>query len=422
MPNTDAASLAQPAASTPTTPTTAATPPANYFNSSMAPAAASTVPADAVQALYSKYNDAQQAQQQAADALRKAEQSRNDYLSLGNSLNNATPTPGLPAAALPAAAAAAAAAAVPVALAAAKVAGPAVAPTTPTPVAPVSPEQQQLAGQALQQSGLTAPTSQPTPPVAPPAAPPEAMVPGPTPPVDPMAPSAQPPVAATPPSPAATPTANLSNAQPDALNNLIFSEQELADFKKLTPKEQQLWIGQRNLQSKADAIGEIAIQAGMPNAPKFPKATYDRLEAIANLPTNDITGPEGDDLRYFRKTALWTLGLLNGSQNTSVPVKDLPGIKTIEAIASNPKESKDVRVAAAQSLQAMGRGNDKDMQATLARLKSNGVSLLAPWTWLRPRTPRDVVTILDATRRGVPIQPTAPTTDPTVPAQPVKTA
>jgi hypothetical protein len=284
----------------------------------------------------------------------------------------------------------------------------------------LSPDQAALANQALAQSGLTpdgAPNAAPVAgapatPEAPATANPAATA------TTPLAPTEQPATAgqtgattgATPAADAiaTTPTAVISGATPDTLNSLIFTPEELVQFKKLNPREQVDWITQRNLQTKADAIGEIAIQSGLPNGNKFPQETYDRLEAIAKLDTKDIRGAAGQDLEYFRKTGLWTLGLLIGAQNSGKPINSIPAVALAESIARDPKETKGIRVAAAQSLQAMNRGNDPAMQQILNRISSNDKSILKPWSWVRANTPADVKQIVQSARKNIPIQVNQP--------------
>jgi hypothetical protein len=424
-------------------------------------------PAEQLNALYGKYNDAQRQQDNALKAVTDAERARNDYMALGNTIRNmyqpASPaagmqTPAIPNGLTPEQQAALQQAQQKTLMEQAKQLGllnqaqqqasqnqpaqptlnagmannpPLMPPygqnTQPNPLLTgqpplpgqtaqptLTPQQAALAAQALRQSGLTPqdaamgmPGAQPSAGqnMNPAAASNVAAAAAPQQSQRPQAAAVTEPASSANPSstPAATPS-NLTGASATTLNNLIFAPEELVQFKKLTPREQIDWITQRNLQTKADAIGEIAIQSGMPNGNKFPQETYDRLQAIAKLDTKDIKGPAGDDLRYFRKTALWTLGLLNGSQNANVPVNTLAGIKTIEAIARDPKETNDIRIAAAQALQAINRSNDPTMQKVLKRVESNEKALIKPWTWLRAGTPNDVKKIVDSARKGVPIQ------------------
>jgi hypothetical protein len=397
-------------------------------------------PAEQLNSLYNKYNAAQQQQDAALKAVQDAERARNDYMALGNNIRNQYQQPPNPTA-QPFPNSVGGTVDAGQTLPTGQVPGQSNAqPLTPgqplsgqglpgqNPAAlppgnsqtgqPLTPQQTALAAQALRQSGLSPQDqagmnpAQQTPGRQPDASATDGQS-GQTataqPQQQPTGASQRPQAASVsePGAPSATPS-NLTGAPAQTLNKLIFSPEELVQFKKLTPREQIDWITQRNLQTKADAIGEIAIQSGMPNGSKFPQETYERLETIAKLDTKDIKGPAGDDLRYFRKTALWTLGLLNGSQNSSTPVQSLPAIKTIESIARDPKETTDIRIAAAQALQAINRGNDPAMQQTLKRVYSNQKSAVKPWTWLRAGTPTDVRKIVDSARKGVPIQATQP--------------
>jgi hypothetical protein len=386
-------------------------------------------PSDQLNALYGKYNDAQRQQDVALKAVKDAEDARNAYMAMGNQLRSqmAPKAPTQQAASLPNTPAAPAnlpdAIGTPTANNANAMAAMPQGPQTPAALAPrpgLTPEQQALAEQALQQTGVPATQDGATPaqpamatPTSPEGQPSAAATPATANPAEPNAnaantntgaPNSPQPPSVTPAGTAPATQGSLSGANPTTLNNTLFSAAELVQFKKLSPQEQVNWITQRNLQPRADAIGEIAIQSGLASGNKFPKETYDRLETIANLDVKDVKGPAGEDLSYFVKTAIWALGLLNNSQQANTPVAQLPGIKSLEAIARNPKQNTDIRVAAAQSLRAMNRSNDPTMRQILKRIDTNQKSVIKPWTYLRPSTPGDVRQNIDAALKGIPIQ------------------
>jgi hypothetical protein len=107
------------------------------------------------------------------------------------------------------------------------------------------------------------------------------------------------------------------------------------------------------LQEKVNAMEEIGVRGqGNPQ-------TYDLLKKEALSDTSQLTGQSLDDANYVRQAALWTLGMLNKSQNSGVPTDKLPGIAAIERIIGNKKENVDVQEAAVQALQVIDRPKDK---------------------------------------------------------------
>jgi hypothetical protein len=214
--------------------------------------------------------------------------------------------------------------------------------------------------------------------------------------------------------PAAGP--NYASVPVEALNEMILSSNPQSNELDQLAQSAKKAGGRPNfdiltkanrLQQQADAISEVAVRSGLANHPPFPKETFDRLELIANLDTRNAKDQTKDDLDYFRQTALWTLGLLNGSQNSSMPTQALPGIKTMERIARDPKESPQVRAAAVQALRAANRFNSREMLQLIDRVENKG-----PWfnpaNWFKSPLPPEVKRETTAIRQGIPIQPASP--------------
>lgn len=122
----------------------------------------------------------------------------------------------------------------------------------------------------------------------------------------------------------------------------------------------------QSLQDKVDAMAEIS------NRKQGTPETYAILKSIAGEDTSMIPAGEAKDTAdYARQTALWTLGMLNGTQNASAPTAQLPGMNVISGILSNPQESPAVKIAALQSLQAMNRPQDPDINKIYNRSKKD---------------------------------------------------
>jgi hypothetical protein len=99
---------------------------------------------------------------------------------------------------------------------------------------------------------------------------------------------------------------------------------------------------------KLAALNEIAMRGyGDP-------ATYELLKQEAMTPTPGLPPEEADTLR---RTALLALGTTAQNHNASVPVGLLPGVKLIQQIIENPKESPSVKAAAVTALRLMDNPN-----------------------------------------------------------------
>lgn len=120
------------------------------------------------------------------------------------------------------------------------------------------------------------------------------------------------------------------------------------------------------LQERMDAMEEIGGR-GYGTA-----KTYDLLKREALADTSHLQGQAKDDADYVRQAALWTLGMLNASQNASVPTKNLPGLDVLKQVIQDEKENKDVRAAAIQAWQVINRQDDKDMKNILKDVAGKG--------------------------------------------------
>ncbi len=120
------------------------------------------------------------------------------------------------------------------------------------------------------------------------------------------------------------------------------------------------------LQERVDAMEEIGVR-GYGTA-----QTYDLLKREALADTSHLQGQAKDDANYVRQAALWTLGMLNASQNASVPTKNLPGLDVIKQVVQDKNENPDVRAAAIQAWQVINRQDDKEMKKVLKNAAGKG--------------------------------------------------
>lgn len=119
------------------------------------------------------------------------------------------------------------------------------------------------------------------------------------------------------------------------------------------------------LQEKINAMEEIGVRGqGSPQ-------TYELLKREALADTAQLSGQALDDANYIRQAALWTMGMLNKAQNSSVPTDKLPGLATIEKILADKKANPEVQAAAVQALQVIDRPNDKRIQKILKAAAKN---------------------------------------------------
>ena len=134
--------------------------------------------------------------------------------------------------------------------------------------------------------------------------------------------------------------ATLENAPVDQLNMMIAQPQTLQD--------------------KVNAMEELAVRGqGSPE-------TFELLKREAGAaPPAGLSPQQADEANYVRQAALWTLGMLNRSQNPSTPVASLPGVGAIEQILKNKNENPDVKAAAVQALQVMNRSGDPAVKKIL---------------------------------------------------------
>ncbi len=141
---------------------------------------------------------------------------------------------------------------------------------------------------------------------------------------------------------------------PTAPETTPSTEPQAPSLKNLGIDELNRLVDQPNtLQERVDAMEELGVRGqGTPQ-------TFDLLKREALADTRNLSGPALEDANYVRQAALWTLGMLNKSQNAGVPTDKLPGITAIKQILNNKSESPDVRAAAIQSLQVLGRPDDK---------------------------------------------------------------
>jgi hypothetical protein len=146
-------------------------------------------------------------------------------------------------------------------------------------------------------------------------------------------------------------------------------------FKSATVDDLNMMISSpATLQEKINAMEEVGVRGqGNPQ-------TYEILKREALADTSQLSGQPLDDANYIRQAALWTMGMLNKAQNSSVPTDKLPGLASIEKILSNRRENPEVQSAAVQALQVIDRPNDKRIQKVLkaaAKSKNPDVKRLA---------------------------------------------
>ncbi len=115
------------------------------------------------------------------------------------------------------------------------------------------------------------------------------------------------------------------------------------------------------LQERVDAMEEVGVRGfGTPK-------TYELLQREALANTDHLEGQAKDDANYVRQAALWTLGMLNKAQNGTVPTDSLPGLNAVEQILRDKNENADVKAAAVQALQVIGRPKDKRIKKILKK-------------------------------------------------------
>jgi hypothetical protein len=118
----------------------------------------------------------------------------------------------------------------------------------------------------------------------------------------------------------------------------------------------------QTLQEKVDAMEEIGVR-GQGTA-----ETYELLKQEALADTSMIPpGQAQDDANYVRQAALWTLGMLNKSAGSQTPTDKLPGLGVVEQIINNKTENPEVKAAAIQALQVIGRLDDKRIKKILTK-------------------------------------------------------
>jgi hypothetical protein len=118
----------------------------------------------------------------------------------------------------------------------------------------------------------------------------------------------------------------------------------------------------QTLQEKVDAMEEIGVR-GQGTA-----ETYELLKQEALADTSMIPpGQAQDDANYVRQAALWTLGMLNKSAGSQTPTDKLPGLGVVEQIINNKSENPEVKAAAIQALQVIGRLDDKRIKKILTK-------------------------------------------------------
>ena len=131
----------------------------------------------------------------------------------------------------------------------------------------------------------------------------------------------------------------------------------------------------QTLQEKVDAMEEIGVRG---------QGTVETIELLKQEALADTSmlppGQAQDDGNYVRQAALWTLGMLNKSQNSNTPIDKVPGLSVIEQIISSKNENSDVKQAAIQALQVMDRLGERRIKKALkkaTRDKNGDVSRLA---------------------------------------------
>jgi hypothetical protein len=223
------------------------------------------------------------------------------------------------------------------------------------------------------------------------------------------------------------PVSALSGAPSTVLNELLLSSNpqnnEFAQLRQGAVKNKgralpDILMKPGRLQQQDEAIEELAIQAQQPAHAPFPQETFDRLDLLANLDTRALKGASLEEINTLRKKAVWTMALLNVSQNGSMATASLPGLKTMERIIRDPKESTGFKQDVARGLQAIlaPRSKTKEAQQIIKRTKGNGKSAFNPLSWFNKGVPTEVKGVLNQAENGVSIAPPpqAPSAQPPV--------
>jgi hypothetical protein len=132
-----------------------------------------------------------------------------------------------------------------------------------------------------------------------------------------------------------------------------------ADLCHLSVSELNTMIsGKSGLQGVVDAMEEIGVRG------TFDMQTVNLLRYRARADTRNLPpGQAQDDANYVRQAALWTLGMINYTDE--VEERAILGLDVIGDIISNRNENPDVKYAAVQAIQVMNRINHPDVRRLL---------------------------------------------------------